>query len=161
MHCFHEHIITMMHPLVRDLYKRVILVGRDYPLGLDYVRRTWKRALRDPNNCPSCYSDVHQNNRENNYVSHNHRQSDDRVASSSPSYELRLAAPDCQRELRRAVGKGRFMVREMIALIQLKKYRSMNQRYSHPDRAGRNNYDAELKIFLSQQHQPSDHDKRS
>jgi len=27
-----------MHPLVRDLYKRFLLVGRDYPLGLNYVR---------------------------------------------------------------------------------------------------------------------------
>ena len=26
-----------MHPLVRDLYKRVLAVGRDYPGGLDVV----------------------------------------------------------------------------------------------------------------------------
>ena len=34
-----------MHPLVRDLYKRALFVGRDYPLGLDYVRRTWKQGI--------------------------------------------------------------------------------------------------------------------
>ena len=28
-----------MHKLVRDLYKRVIMVGRDYPGGLELVRR--------------------------------------------------------------------------------------------------------------------------
>jgi DNA-directed RNA polymerase specialized sigma24 family protein len=43
----------MMHPLVRDLYRRVLLVGRDYPAGLDYVKVTWKKAFRNPDNCPS------------------------------------------------------------------------------------------------------------
>jgi hypothetical protein len=41
----------MMHPLVRDLYKRVLLVGQDYPAGLDYVKVTWKKAFRNPDNC--------------------------------------------------------------------------------------------------------------
>ena len=90
-----------MHPLVRDLYKRALYVGSDYPLGLDYVRREWKKALRNPENCPSCYS--------------------------NPS------SRECQHELRIAVGKGRHMVREMIGIIQLKKYRAMNQRYGAKD----------------------------
>ena len=42
-----------MHPLVRDLYKRAMYVGRDYPMGIDYVRIQWKKALRNPDNCPS------------------------------------------------------------------------------------------------------------
>ncbi|KAL7517312.1 hypothetical protein ACHAWX_002243 [Stephanocyclus meneghinianus] len=44
---------TAMHPLVRDLYKRAIIVGRDYPHpdGVEYVRRKWKEALRNPENC--------------------------------------------------------------------------------------------------------------
>ena len=46
-----------MHPLVRDLYKRVLHVGRDYPTGLSHVRDVWKRAMRDPSNCPTCYVD--------------------------------------------------------------------------------------------------------
>ncbi len=29
-----------MHPLVRDLYKRALLVGRDYPGGLASVRHS-------------------------------------------------------------------------------------------------------------------------
>jgi len=31
-----------MNPLVRDLYKRIITVGRDYPGGIDVVRRKAK-----------------------------------------------------------------------------------------------------------------------
>lgn len=27
-----------MHPLVRNLYRRLLVVGRDYPPGLDHVR---------------------------------------------------------------------------------------------------------------------------
>jgi hypothetical protein len=50
------------------------------------------------------------------------------------------------------VGKGRYMVREMIALIQLKKYRIMNQRYSLDSKGS--NTDT-LKAFLSQL-QPDD-----
>jgi len=91
-----------MHPLVRDLYKRALFVGRDYPLGLPYVRKTWKKALRNPDNCPSCYD--------------SHRQP-------------LLQHPQCEKELRKAVGKGRYMVREMIGMIQFKKYRAMKKRY--------------------------------
>ena len=37
-----------MHPLVRDLWKRVIIVGRDYPHpeGLAYVRRKGKEYFQ-------------------------------------------------------------------------------------------------------------------
>lgn len=86
-----------MHPLVRDLYKRAIFVGRDYPLGLEYVKKAWKEALRNPQNCPSCYSN--------------------------------FSSRECEHELRIAVGKGRHMVREMIGIIQLKKYRVLKKRY--------------------------------
>jgi hypothetical protein len=96
-----------MHPLVRDLYKRALIVGRDYPLGLDYVRRTWKPALRNPENCPSCY---------------------DKEGSA-------IISSQCERELHKAVGKGRYMIREMIGVIQLKKYRAMKQRYDDADKA--------------------------
>lgn len=98
-----------MHPLVRDLYKRAVVVGRDYPLGIDYVRRTWKKALRNPENCPSCY------------------------ASAGDPSSVNLESKQCQKELRKAVGRGRFMVREMIGVIQLKKYRTMKRRYETND----------------------------
>lgn len=91
-----------MHPLVRDLYKRVIYVGRDYPLGLDYVKTKWKEAIRNPANCPACY------------------------AADPTSLQ-------CEKEIRIAVGKGRHMVREMVGIIQLKKYRVMKQRYGSND----------------------------
>ncbi|EKX42044.1 hypothetical protein GUITHDRAFT_74318 [Guillardia theta CCMP2712] len=34
-----------MHPLVRDLYKRFILVGRDYPGGLQIIKKKVKEAF--------------------------------------------------------------------------------------------------------------------
>jgi hypothetical protein len=85
-----------MHPLVRDLYKRVLLVGRDYPTGLDHVKLVWKQALRNPANCPSWYNNKAANNEE---------------------------------ELLFAVHRGRHAVKEMIGVIQLKKYRGMKKRY--------------------------------
>ena len=97
----------MIHPLVRDLYKRALHVGQDYPLGMEYVRRTWKAALRSPSNCPSCYA----------------------TSSNVPD----LQSPGCEKELHRAVAKGRYMVREMIGVIQLKKYRTMKRRYDTKD----------------------------
>mmetsp|Transcript_54388 Transcript_54388/g.80695 ORF Transcript_54388/g.80695 Transcript_54388/m.80695 type:complete len:121 (-) Transcript_54388:343-705(-) len=98
-----------MHPFVRDLYKRAILVGRDYPHkdGLDYVRKTWKKALRDPSNCPLYYN------------------SSDRAKDEK----------DIEREILKAVGRGRYMVKEMAGIIQLKKYREMKKRYGSNDGA--------------------------
>jgi hypothetical protein len=100
--------VSIMHPMVRDLYKRAILAGRDYPVSWSKMRETWKRALRDPTNCPSCYVVNHPE--------------DSRLLISSSS-------PSCEKEIRRAVARGRYMVREMIGVIQLKKYRAMKQRY--------------------------------
>jgi hypothetical protein len=92
-----------MHPLVRDLYKRVLLAGRDYPTGIDHVKAAWKKALRNPRNCPSCYG-----------------------ASGGGNDEETAA---CEREIRRAVAKGRHMVNEMAGVARLKKYRAMKERY--------------------------------
>jgi hypothetical protein len=87
-----------MHPLVRDLYKRVLFVGKDYPTGLAHVKRTWKEALRNPENCPTWYTG------------------------------------ECnEEELLRAVHRGRLAVKEMIGIIQIKKYRTMKQRYGSND----------------------------
>mmetsp|Transcript_13619 Transcript_13619/g.19387 ORF Transcript_13619/g.19387 Transcript_13619/m.19387 type:complete len:114 (+) Transcript_13619:82-423(+) len=88
----------MIHPLVRDLYKRALIVGKDYPHpdGLDYVRRKWKEALRDPQNCQL-------------------------IPDASDKENERI--------IRKAVGKGRYVIREMEGTIQLKKYRTMRRRY--------------------------------
>eukprot|EP00980_Cylindrotheca_fusiformis_P011187 scaffold2563_cov124-Cylindrotheca_fusiformis.AAC.18 len=93
-----------MHPLVRDLYKRAIVIGKDYPLGLDYVRKTWKKAIFNPDNCPSCYPAT--------------------TAAEDPQRAIK-----CEKEIRKAVGKGRYMIREMVGVIQLKKYRTLRKRY--------------------------------
>mmetsp|Transcript_14723 Transcript_14723/g.22207 ORF Transcript_14723/g.22207 Transcript_14723/m.22207 type:complete len:82 (-) Transcript_14723:263-508(-) len=76
-----------MRPIVRDLYKRIILVGRDYPGGLDTVRRKAKEAI---------------------------------YANAELTDEL---------EIKKAVNWGRSSVRDMIGVIQMKKYRSMKSRY--------------------------------
>ncbi|KAL4177128.1 hypothetical protein KRP22_002064 [Phytophthora ramorum] len=80
-----------MHPKVRDLYKRFLLVGRDYPLGLIHVREKAKAAF-------------FQN-----------RDLSDPVA------------------FKKAIKRGRWMVREMVGVIQLKKYRTLNSRYTPED----------------------------
>jgi len=109
-----------MHPLVRDLYKRALSVGRDYPLGMEYVRRTWKKALRNPDNCHSCYANLEGNNLG--------------PGGTNPrGLTVTLEAAGCEKELHKAVARGRFMVREMIGVIQLKKYRTMKRRYDTKD----------------------------
>ncbi|TDH73141.1 hypothetical protein CCR75_004741 [Bremia lactucae] len=77
-----------MNGKVRDLYKRFLLVGRDYPMGLSYVREKTKTAF-------------YQN-----------RNLTDPVA------------------IKKAIKHGRWMVRELVGVIQLKKYRMLNSRYT-------------------------------
>ena len=69
------------------MYKRVLLAGRDYPLGLDYVRNRAKKEFR---------------------------------SNANVTDELTL---------KRKVNYGRYLVREMIGVVQLKKYRTMRSRY--------------------------------
>jgi len=76
-----------MDPRVRNLYKRFIIVGRDYPAGLDHVRERAKREF----------------------------------------FKRAEAAEGI--ELNRAINYGRYMVREMTGIMQLKKYRALKQRY--------------------------------
>lgn len=77
-----------MHRLVRDLYKRFIILGRDYPL------EAWK-SLK-----PKIKEEFMKN---------------------------RLLKDEV--EIKRAVARGRYMTRELIGVIQLKKYRNMKSRY--------------------------------
>ncbi|CAI5701923.1 hypothetical protein KXD40_000273 [Peronospora effusa] len=80
-----------MNPKVRDLYKRFLLVGRDYPLGLNHVRKTVKPAFFENSD---------------------------------------LTGPLA---IKKAIKRGRWMVREMVGVIQLKKYRTLNSRYTSED----------------------------
>lgn len=99
-----------MHPLVYDLYKRVIIVGRDYPHpgGLSYVREAWKKALKS-------YKPPEIDSKST-------------IHSEESLQQLR------EKELLKAIAKGRFMVREMIGVIQIKKYREMKARYDTSDK---------------------------
>ncbi len=77
--------IEAMHPLVRNLYKRCLIVGKVCPQGLEYAR-----------------------NRAKTMILQNSQITDDL-------------------ELKRAVHKGRYMVKEMEAICMIHKYRSMRK----------------------------------
>jgi hypothetical protein len=68
-----------MNPLVRDLYKRFLIVGRDYPIPPPFVKDKAKIAFLKNSNIKS---------------------------------EL---------EVKQAVARGRWMVKELVGVIQLKK----------------------------------------
>ena len=79
-----------MHHWVRDLYKRIIHVGKDYPTGLNWVRAKAKKEILKNKN----------------------------------------VTDDIQ--LRKCIAWGRFQVREMEAVIALKKYRHLRKTYNQP-----------------------------
>jgi hypothetical protein len=120
-----------MHPLVRDLYKRVLHAGKDYPTGLEHVKNVWKEALRNPRNCPACYGRA----LDTDFCSDSLRGQSLRMTRNNvlsltqPANRSGVVSSDCEREIRAAVARGRYMVKEMVGVSQLKKYRSMLKRY--------------------------------
>ena len=76
-----------MHPLVRDVYRRLLWVGRDYPKGLSFVRERAKAAFR------------------------------------------KNAGVTEEEELFRLVAAGRWWAKELIGVVQLRKYRALRSRY--------------------------------
>jgi hypothetical protein len=76
-----------MHTLVRDLYKRILHVGKDYPLGLEWVKSKAK---------PWFYQNKDYTREE---------------------------------DIKKAIAIGRHQVREMVAVISLKKYRYLRKTY--------------------------------
>jgi hypothetical protein len=110
------------------LYKRVLLAGRDYPTGLDHVKEKWKKAILDHRNCPACYVvDVGYIDAKLTTCSHKGIAPD--LLQKTTTGKLQLDSKECHDEILHAVNRGRRMVKEMIGIIQLKKYRSMKQRY--------------------------------
>ena len=95
--------LSYTNNLPNSNHSSALIVGKDYPHpdGLDYVRRKWKEALRDPQNCKL----IPNNNNDVDIAKEN------------------------ERILRKAVGRGRYLIREMEGTIQLKKYRTMRRRY--------------------------------
>ena len=76
-----------MNPLVRDLFKRILIVGRDYPGGLDLVKRKTREMV------------------------------------------AKNASLTSESDIKRAVHAGRWWVKEMMAVAQLRKYRVLRKRY--------------------------------
>jgi hypothetical protein len=116
----------MIHPLVRDLYKRVVIVSKDYPsTDSQHIKQLWKTAIRNPDNCPSWY---HYNNHNDDDV---HDDDDDIHDDSTRTKEININNNGNDvNELYHAVHRGRQMVKEMIGIVQLHKYRTMKQRYN-------------------------------
>ena len=83
-------VSPQVRSLVRDLYRRFLHVGLDYPLGQEFVRSKAKAAI---------------------------------FANRDMTDEV---------EIKRAVRKGRWMVKELIGVVQLKKYRALDKRYERP-----------------------------
>ena len=44
-HCLIQRVV-LMHPLVRNLYKRILVVSKDYPAGPELVKRKAKEYFR-------------------------------------------------------------------------------------------------------------------
>lgn len=86
-----------MHPLVRDLYKRFLLVGKDYPGGINIIKNKTKEEFN-------------KNKNLNNEI-----------------------------DIKKAVGRGRYMIRELIGIIQLKKYRTIKSKYNNNNNENNNN----------------------
>ena len=77
-----------MHPLVRNLWRRVIVASKLYPGGEDVVKRKGRE------------------------------------------YMIANADITCEREIRRAVYRGRWYIKnEVYGVIYLKKFREMARRY--------------------------------
>ncbi|KAG5177309.1 hypothetical protein JKP88DRAFT_281998 [Tribonema minus] len=93
-----------MRPQVRDLYKRFLIVGVDYPHpeGMAFVRRKVKEAFR-----------------ENAHLTHE--------ATSQTLTHVHNS--ESQADVNRAVGRGRRVCKDIVGFIQLKKYRAMRERY--------------------------------
>ena len=76
--------------MVRDLYKRFIVAGENYPRGLPYVREQAKKAF---------------------------------FGNSGLTDEV---------EVKKAIHKGRYWVKEIVAISKLHKYRALKKNY-YPD----------------------------
>jgi hypothetical protein len=138
-----------MHPLVRDLYKRVLIVGRDYPHpgGLEFVKRKWKAAILDgERNWPLHYQlrqqqQQHQEQQRDavgggggDNIQHTNERSafcgaTETKAIGTPQLIPSASESELDFEIKQAVHRGRHMVKEMIGAVQLKKYREMKKRY--------------------------------
>ena len=123
--------VILIHPLVRELYKQALFVGLDYPLGIQKVRELWKEAIRNPIHCPSCYNTTAiSTNSTTTTASSAPDMMNTKNNTPNPRSFSSSSSEQCEKEIRKAVGYGRRMIREMVGVIQFKKYRSMKQRYT-------------------------------
>ena len=122
--------VISIHPLVRELYKQALFVGLDYPLGIQKVRELWKEAIRNPIHCPSCYNTTTTSSSSTTTASSVPDTMNTKNNTTNSHSFSSSSSEQCEKEIRKAVGYGRRMIREMVGVIQFKKYRSMKQRYT-------------------------------
>ena len=133
----------MIHPLVRDLYKRVIIVSRDYPTtDVQHIKQLWKTAIRNPDNCPTWY---------------NNDQFTGTTTGTNVTKDALEEEETNMDELFHAVHRGRQMVKEMIGIIQLHKYRCMKQRYNNNSGDSETSTIAAARELLAQYQNSMDH----
>lgn len=114
-----------MHPQVRDLYKRFMVIGADYPHpeGLAYVKRKVKDAFWSKAHLTdevkrviivkcSCCTTIPLPCCQNFTFLHTEKLR----LSTHPHTRL-------QKDILKAVGHGRYVCRETLAFMQFKKYR--------------------------------------
>ena len=117
---------SRMHLKVRDLYKRVLIVGRDYP-GI-----TARRVASPPTVLVSCLAQARTPATAEVHMF--------RVLGPGGLEQVRRKAKEWffqnrdltdEVEIKRAVARGRWYVRnELTAVIAFKKYRVLRERYS-------------------------------
>ena len=115
-----------MHLKVRDLYKRVLIVGRDYP-GI-----TARRAASSPTVLVRCLAQARTPATAEVHLC--------RVLGPGGLEQVRRKAKEWffqnrdltdEVEIKRAVARGRWYVRnELTAVMAFKKYRVLRERYS-------------------------------
>ena len=129
-----------MHPLVRDLYRRFLLVARDYPAGraavLDKVKAAFRAnsALRPPAPRPR----LPRADRE-----------ELPPPPLPPPMTAQPAQPSDEEAFMRAVYAGRWWAKELVGVVQLRKYRAMRQRYGGSTGAASGDAGAEVEAIAA------------
>lgn len=127
-----------MHPFVRDLYRRFITVGREYPGGMTVVRDKVRTVsvLRTVIHAGGRLPDTSPTGRCLHELTVSSRSSPPTLCAQAKAAFKAQAGLKTEDELFRAVAAGRRMVQELAGVTQLAKYRAMRRRYGGGEGGG-------------------------